>query len=75
MKILSKSKLIELGFTQEYYQWWNGDVFIVFYPKDKEMTVYVCASITTAEDYAQTAKGVKDEKDLITLCKLINGTS
>ncbi len=75
MKRLSKNKLIELGFQQDYDEWWNGDVFVVFYPKDKEMTVYVCAQITCGQDYARPALGVQNEKDLTTLCKLINGDS
>ena len=76
MKRLSKIKLQELGFTHESWsQWWNGYVFVVFYPKHKQMTVYVCAQITSGEDYARPALGVKNEKDLINLCKLINGVS
>ena len=76
MKRLSKNKLIELGFTHESWsQWWNGYVFVVFYPKDIVMTVYVCAQITSGEDYARPAIGVKTESDLIKLCQLINGVS
>jgi hypothetical protein len=76
MKRLSKNKLIRLGFIQESWsQWWNGCVFVVFYPKDKEMVVYVCAQITSGEDYARPALGVKTETDLVNLCKLINGVS
>ena len=75
MKRIAKNRLLELGFSQDYSRWWNGNVFVVFYPNDKEMTVYVCAQITSGEDYARPALGVKTEDDLINLCKLINGTS
>jgi hypothetical protein len=72
MERLSENRLIELGFTNESWtQWWNNSVFVVFYPNDKEMTVYVC----THEDYVLPALGVNTEKDLINLCTLINGGS
>ena len=74
MKKLSKIKLQEIGFTQETTsEWWNGSVFVVFYPQDKLMTVYVSARITCGDDYARPALGVITETDLIHLCKLING--
>lgn len=76
MKRLSKNKLSEIGFKKESWsEWWNGNVFVKFYPKDKEMTVYVAARITFDEDYARPVKGVKNEHDLIKLCELVNGTS
>ena len=74
MKRLSKKKLQELGFVKESWgEWWNGSVFVEMYPGDKEMTVYVAARITTSTDYARVAVGVRTEKDLISLCKLIDG--
>lgn len=75
MKRISKKRLLELGFEVDYSKWWNGNVFVVFYPNDKEMTVYVCAQITSGEDYARPAVGVKNEKDLLELCRLVNGVS
>ena len=50
-------------------------MFVKFYPKDKEMIVYVAARITCGEDYARPVKGVKNERDLIKLCELVNGLS
>lgn len=76
MNRLSKNKLTELGFTQESWsEWWNGYVFVKFYPKDKRMTVYVSARIACGEDYARLVNGVKNENDLIKLCELVNGVS
>lgn len=76
MKRLSKNKLSEIGFKKVLWsEWWNGNVFVKFYPKDKEMIVYVAARITCGEDYARPVKGVKNERDLIKLCELVNGLS
>lgn len=76
MKRISKKRLIELGFEVEYSsKYWNGNVFIEVYPNDKLMTVYVSARITSSEDYARPAIGVKNENDLIELCRLVNGVS
>jgi len=76
MKRISKKRLIEIGFEAEYSsKYWKGDVFIEVYPADKLMTVYVSARITSGEDYARPAVGVKNESDLLELCRLVNGVS
>lgn len=76
MKKISKKKLIELGFESQYSStYWKGDVFIEVYPNDKLMTVYVSARITSSKAYARPAVGVKNEKDLLDLCRLVNGVS
>ena len=76
MKKISKKRLIELGFEVEYRsKYWKGNVFIEVYPNDKLMTVYVSARITGSEDYARPVIGVKNENDLLELCRLVNGVS
>ena len=76
MEKLSKNKLKELGFTHtSWSEWTNGSVFVEFYPRDKEMTVYVSAQNTSGILDAQPALGVKNEADLANLCKLVNGDS
>ena len=76
MKRISKKRLLELGFEAEFSsKYWNGFIFIEVYPKDKLMTVYVSARITSGEDYARPAVGVQNENDLLELCRLVNGVA
>ena len=73
MKKISKKRLLALGFEAESTsRYWKGDIFINIQPKDTLMTVYVSARITSSEDYARPALGVKNEKDLLELCSLVN---
>jgi hypothetical protein len=74
MKKLSIIRLKELGFKRvNFFRFTNGNVFVEFYPLDSLMDVYISARITAGEDYARPAVGVKNEKDLVELCRLVNG--
>jgi hypothetical protein len=70
MKKISRKKLEAIGFSRDgWHEWWNGEVFIDI----RNMNIYICSQLTTDEHYAGLARGVKNETDLINLCKLING--
>lgn len=72
MKTISKKRIKELGFTPNYSDTFvNGDVFIIL--SKNTFKVFVSARMTSGEDYARPAIGVKTENDLIELCRLING--
>lgn len=76
MKKLTEKKLSKIGFKKEsWLEWWNGSVFIVFdsNPENSNIDVYVSARITSGKDYARPMKGIKTKRDLIKLCKLVNG--
>jgi hypothetical protein len=73
MKKISKKRLKELGFEPRYRdEFWNNYVFVIY--NTNSMAVYVAARITAGEDYARPALGVKNETDLIELCRLVNGS-
>lgn len=73
MKRISNKRLIELGFKQDHkYGFIKGWVMVGKWPKE-DMDISVSSPITSSSDYAQTARGVKNEKDLLELCRLING--
>ena len=72
MKITKKA-LIKNGFEKESYrEWVNGSVCVLF-GDDKSTNVFVYSRITFDESYARPAIGVKNEKDLVELIRLING--
>lgn len=74
MKRLSKEKLKEMGFVRtDLITWSCGSVFVEIIPNAREMEVYVSSRITSDEDYAQPAVGVKTPYDLGILCHFING--
>lgn len=74
MKRLSKKRLLDLGFKIDFgFRYWKGGVSVEIYPNDKTMVVYISSGIAYGADYDRKAMGVKNAKDLIDLCRLVNG--
>lgn len=85
--IFEEAELKEQGFEIEYkgekevngkylpdyksYRYAKGAISVERY--GDEQTIYIHSRITFSEDYARPALGVKTKKDLIDLCRLVNG--
>jgi len=83
MDAITEKRLTELGFEPRYlpenengrienqFEYDKGSINVCRYKNRFSASVY--SNLTTSDDYAQPAKGVKTEKDLIELCRLIDG--
>jgi len=83
MNAITEERLIELGFQPKYlpedengrvldqFEYDKGSINVCRYKNEFSVSVY--SKITTSDDYAQPSVGVKSEKDLIELCRLIDG--